>query len=301
MPVVRKELSDVNHVPHPSYIQIETNVACNAECPFCPQKSLRRRPHRMPDEVWQKIIDETRGLGVTYRPFLINEPLSDKRMGKIMQYIRKDDTARIEINTNGELMKQDMAEAILDAGIDVIRFSIDGFSEQTFSQSRVGVNYELTVERTLKFIKLARKRGGARRIEVRMIDMDVNKHEQAAYKKFWADAGAIPIVTSFYTWPWEPGVEGVNLPCLKIIHEMFFYVNGKATICCWDSHERAVIGDVTKQHVLEIWNGAINQHYRKLLGQGRRDQILLCSRCNAYKDRVFEGFSETAPEVATGT
>jgi hypothetical protein len=280
----------VSRESHPEYIQIETNVACNAECPFCPQKTMTRKPHRMADDVWMKIIEETRGLGITYRPFLINEPLSDKRMGAIMRFIRRDDTAKIEINSNGELMTEDMARDILDARIDVIRFSIDGFSEKSFSQSRVGVNYEKTVERTLKFIKFAKKNGGARRIEVRMIDMEINKSEQDAYKRFWADAGAVPIITSFYRWPWEPGVERVNLPCLKVLREMFFYVNGKATLCCWDAHERAVIGDVTREHVLDIWNGAVNLHYRSLLAQGKRDQILLCSRCEAYKDRQFDGF-----------
>jgi hypothetical protein len=245
----------------------------------------------MSDDVWKKIIDDTRGLGITYRPFMINEPLSDKRMGKIMAYIREDDTARIEINTNGELMTEDMARDILDVGIDTIRFSIDGFSEQTFSKSRVGVDYQTTVERTLKFIKLAKKRGGAKRIEIRMIDMEINRSEQEAYKRFWADAGAIPIITSLYRWPWEPGVEGVNLPCVKVLKEMFFYVNGKATLCCWDAHERAVIGDVTREHVLDIWNGAVNREYRGMLAEGRRDQILLCSKCEAYKDRQFEGFT----------
>ena len=284
----------MNNVAHPEVIQIETNIACNADCPFCPQKSLRRRPHRMHDEVWMKIIDDTRNLGITYRPFLINEPLSDKRMGKIMQYIRQDDTAKIELNSNGELMTDDMARQILDAGIDCIRFSIDGFSEETFSQSRVGVDYERTVERTLNFIKLAKKNGGAKRIEVRMIGMDINRHEHEAYKKFWSAAGGIPIITTLYRWPWEPGVERVNLPCLKVLHEMFFYVDGKATLCCWDSHERAVIGDVTKQHVLDIWTGAINQAYRAKLARGARDEILLCSRCEAYKDRHFEGFEPVA-------
>ena len=282
----------MNSVTHPDYIQIETNIACNADCPFCPQKSLKRRPHRMVDEVWMKIVDETRSLGITYRPFLINEPLSDKRMGKIMRYIRQDETAKIELNTNGELMTEQMANEILDAGIDVIRFSIDGFSEKTFSQSRVGVDYERTVERTLNFLRLAKKKGGAKRIEVRMIDIDINRHEHDAYKKFWAHAGGIPIITSLYRWPWEPGVEGVAVPCLKVLREMFFYVNGKATLCCWDSHERAVVGDVTKQHVLDIWNGIINQRYRSLLAKGKRDQILLCSRCEAYKDRHFEELSE---------
>jgi sulfatase maturation enzyme AslB (radical SAM superfamily) len=244
----------------------------------------------MRDDVWMKIIDETRGLGITYRPFLINEPLSDKRMGRIMRYIRQDGTAKIELNTNGELMTEGMAREILDAGIDVIRFSIDGLSEETFSKSRVGVDYRLTMERTQDFLKMANGNGGAKRVEIRMIDMETNRHEQEDYRRFWSEAGGTPIITTLYRWPWENGVTGVNLPCKKIIREMFFFVNGKATLCCWDSHERAVIGDVSRQDVLDIWNGAVNQRYRGLLSEGRRDQILLCSKCEAYKDEHFAGF-----------
>ena len=284
----------MNDNKHPQFIQIETNLACNAKCPFCPQKTMTRKPPRMPDKIWMKIIDDTRGLGITYRPFMINEPLTDKRLGQIMRYIREDETAKIEINTNGELMTDEIGKEILDAGIDMVRFSIDGFSEESYSQTRVGVDYERTVERTLAFIELAKKCGGAGRIEIRMIDMEVNRHEQEAFKKFWSGAGAIPAVTTLYRWPWEPGVEGVNLPCLKILKEMFFYVNGKATLCCWDAHERAVIGDVSKEHVLDIWHGTVNERYRSLLARGKRDQILLCSKCEAYKDRQFDGFPSPA-------
>lgn len=277
-------------LPPPKYIQIESTIACNAACPFCSHSTLTRRPRRMEDWVWKKIIDETRGMGVTYRPFMINEPLADMRLGEIMRYIRQDDTARIELNSNGEMMKEQRAVEILEAGVDVIRFSIDGFSAETFNRSRVGLDYDTTVWRTHKFIQLAKERGGAGRIEVRMIDMDYNKHEQEPFVDFWTKAGAEAIVTDFYNWPWEPEVKPVQLPCKKVISEMFFYVNGKATLCCWDSHERAVVGDVTKDHVLDIWNGAVNRHYRDLLAQGRRKEILLCSKCEAYKHVHFEGF-----------
>ncbi|HEU4929044.1 MAG TPA: radical SAM protein, partial [Candidatus Krumholzibacteria bacterium] len=138
----------------PKVIQIETTLACNAECPFCSHSTLTRRPRRMEDWLWKKIIDESRGLGITYRPFLINEPLADHRLGEIMRYIRKDDTAVIELNSNGELMREDKAKEILDAKIDIIRFSIDGFSAETFSKSRVGLDYHLTVERVRRFIEL---------------------------------------------------------------------------------------------------------------------------------------------------
>lgn len=275
---------------HPEYIQIETTIACNAECPFCPHDELTRRPRRMEDDVWKKIIDETRGLGITYRPFLINEPLADHRLADIMRYIREDNTAQIELNSNGELMKEERALEILDIGIDIIRFSIDGFSEETFSKSRVGLDFNKTVERTRRFIELANERGGAGLIEVRMIGMEENKHEHQPFVDYWSAAGAKAIITDLYRWPWEPGVEPVLKPCKKVLKEMFFYVNGLATLCCWDSHERGVIGDVKREHTLDIWNGEINRRYRALLAEGRRKEILLCSKCEAYKDHHFASF-----------
>jgi len=278
---------------HPEYIQIETTIACNASCTFCPHKTLTRRPRRMKDEVWKKIIDDTRGLGITYRPFLINEPFSDYRLCDIMRYIREDETAKIELNSNGELLKEEKALEVLDIGIDIIRFSIDGFTKESFSKSRVGVDFDKAVERTARFIELAGEKGGAGYMEVRMISMPHNENEHRDFVDYWTRTGAEAVITDLYNWPWDPGVTAVALPCKKILNEMFFYVNGKATLCCWDSHERGVIGDVARMSVLDIWNGEVNRRYRELLSQGRRKEILLCSRCDAYKNHVFEGFPES--------
>jgi hypothetical protein len=277
---------------HPKYIQIETTIVCNASCPFCPHKTLTRRPRRMEDSVWKKIIDDTRGLGITYRPFLINEPFSDNRLCEIMRYIRQDDTAMIELNSNGELLKEEKALEVLEIGIDIIRFSIDGYSREAFEKSRVGVDFDKAVERTARFIELAGQKGGAGFVEVRMIDMPHNKHEHQDFIDFWSRTGASTVITELYNWPWDPGVTAVALPCKKVLNEMFFYVNGKATLCCWDSHERGVIGDVNQDSVLDIWNGEVNRRFRESLSQGRRAEILLCSRCDAYKNHQFEGFPQ---------
>ena len=280
----------MKQLSHPEIIQIETTIICNAKCSFCPQHEVTRRPTLMKDDVWKKIIDDTRNLGILYRPFLINEPLTDKRLGTIMRYIRQDPTAKIEINTNGELLTKDMAREILDAGIEIVRFSIDGFSPESFAHARPGLDYDTVIERTVQFIQMAKKNGGAETIEVRMIDMDSNQHEHDAFKAFWEKEGATPMITMLYKWPWEPGVVPVQLPCLKVLNEMFFYVDGRATLCCWDTHERAIIGDVTTTNTLDIWNGESNRAYRDLLAAGKRDRILLCSKCEAYKDHHFEGF-----------
>jgi hypothetical protein len=142
---------------------------------------------------------------------------------------------------------------------------------------------------------MARERGGAGHIEVRMIAMDYNRHEHEAFVQFWTNVGAVAVITDLYVWPWEPEVKPVQLPCKKVLKEMFFYVNGKATLCCWDSHERGVVGDATREHVLDIWNGELNRRYRGLLAEGRRRDLLLCSNCEAYKGHYFEGFAPPLP------
>jgi radical SAM protein with 4Fe4S-binding SPASM domain len=68
---------------------------------------------------------------------------------------------------------------------------------------------------------------------------------------------------------------------------MFFMVDGRAVLCCWDAFGRGVVGDVNNETVEEIWRGNTNQKYRMLLNAGERDQIHLCSRCDAFKKYDF--------------
>ena len=39
-------------ISFPKYIQIETNILCNAACKFCPQDQITRRPRIMEENVW---------------------------------------------------------------------------------------------------------------------------------------------------------------------------------------------------------------------------------------------------------
>ena len=100
------------------------------------------------------------------------------------------------------------------------------------------------------------------------------------------------VLTDLYEWPWmgQTAADVPRKPCLKILDELFVYANGNVTICCWDVHERAVIGNVNEQSVLEIWKSYAAECLRAVLNDGRRDLIQLCSRCNAYRDYDFSGF-----------
>jgi hypothetical protein len=253
---------------------------------------IDRKPALMPESTWKKIIDDTRGLGITYRPFLQNEALLDKRLPDIVSYIKEDATARIEINTNGNLMTGNTASKLLDAGLDLVRFSIDAFSAGTYAQCRVGLDYERVVDNINRFIDIVKQDHYGVVTEIRMIDMDINRHEQHDFIDYWGARADRALIVPIYNWPWDEGIEMVRKPCLKMREEMFFYSDGRAVLCCWDIAGRGVIGDVTKESVLDIWNGETRARYADYLSRGEREKILLCSRCDAYKNRHFEGFDD---------
>ncbi len=285
------------YAERPRYIQLETVTKCNARCPFCPQHEIDRGVPKMSEETWKRVVDQTRGWGVTYRPFLTNEPFVDVRQPEICRYIKDNDpTARVEYNTNGELMTEKTARAILAAGVDIVRFSVDGLSRETYEPSRVGVNFDHVYERVPRFLEIWREEGYEEKgvfTEVRMIEVPENRHEIDDYRAFWSPRCSDVVVTQLYQWPWtgQTRADTVRKPCLKILDELFFYANGNATICCWDVHERAVIGNVHEITVEEIWRSNAARHLRAMLDDGRRDLIHLCSHCNAYKGYDFDRFA----------
>ncbi len=274
-------------VSFPKYIQIETSVVCNSNCIFCPHKEMERGPDYMEERIWKKIIDESRGKGVIYRPFMINEPFVDLRIPEVIRYIRQDPTAKVEFNSNGNFHPKFDVSAALAAGIDWIRFSIDGLTEETFKKSGRGGNFNRIVNNVLEFIKERNHQGSNCHVEVRMIDLEITRSEEKDFLGFWRKHADEATITQLYNWPWSGQTNCFRAPCPKIKSEMFFMTDGRAVLCCWDAFARGVIGDVSHQTVEEIWLGNPNQLYRELLGRGEREKILLCSRCDAFSQYDF--------------
>lgn len=274
----------------PEKIQIETTVICPSKCNFCPNKEMKRSPVYMQDQVWKKIIDETRGRGIIYRPFLINEPFMDERMPEIIRYIKQDKTAKVEFNSNGNLRDTIKIKDLMGAGIDWLRFSIDAFSQDAFAKTGRSGDIEKIKRNVIKFIEEKARLKSDCVIEVRMIDMESTKHEQKDFIEFWGQYADKVTFTSSYTWPWSGQTEPYFAPCPKIRKEMFFMTNGNAVLCCWDAFGRSVIGNIQNNTVEEIWLGETNQRYREYLDKGERDKIKLCSRCNAFSKYDFSNW-----------
>jgi len=256
------------------YLQIETTTFCNATCWFCPNHLVPKQ--HMPWELFTSVIDSTRGMGITYRPFGLGEPLVDPRIEQILSYIKQDPTAKIEIHTNGAPLSQKIEDKIVPY-VDLVRFSIDGITSKTFDESR-GISFDLTYHNAKRFIVKNRNID----VEVRMINLPGTEDEQWEYLNYWNNVRpGCALITELYEHPWTTQTESTNDPCVKCQDEAFVYIDGSVHPCCWDFDDREILGNIKEQSLIDIWKSHKFKQLRERLLKGERNKYNLCSRCDA--------------------
>lgn len=224
-----------------------------------------------------KIINDTRGMNIVYRPFGLGDPLVDTRMPDICRYIKQDPTATVEIHSNGEPMTYKM-ETNLSPYVDIVRFSIDGITKKTFDETR-GIRFDTVYKNVERFIA----NNPQLDIQVRMINLPNTEQEQLDFKDHWNNIRpGCAVITELYDHPWEKQTESLALPCKKTVDEAFIYVDGTMYLCPWDFGKRNPVGKVDMlTSPVDIWNNSVYSEYRDLLTKGQRCDIELCSRCSA--------------------
>lgn len=104
-------------------IQIQTIYKCNLKCDFCPNSYIKQTGEQMKWKLFYKIIDNLKNIGFkgTVKLYLMNEPLLDDRLLKMVKYTKCQlPDNEIMISTNGVLLKEDKLNEFLKNGLNKI-------------------------------------------------------------------------------------------------------------------------------------------------------------------------------------
>ena len=177
-------------VKFPSYFEIETVNACNAACPMCTIADWNRKDGNMKPELFEKIaqeLEENANRVKRVHLYRDGEPLLDKRLPDRIRRLKRAGIREVGISTNAELLTEERACAILDAGLDEIILSVDSMKKPVYEAIRVGLNFETVVKNCEDFLKLRDKMGSMCRSRVRMIRQASNAEEWAngSFRLYW--------------------------------------------------------------------------------------------------------------------
>ena len=274
----------------PGELSIETTNLCNAKCIICAHPDMKRPKGRMQTGLVYSIIDQA-GQGRVKKLFLsgFGEPLLDSRLQDFVDYAKTKGIDNISIVTNGYLLTTTVASDLVNAGINEIIISTDGFTKETYEKIRIGLKFDKLVE-NIKSLSSLKKRKSVR-IDISCLDLINNRREKhLAYELFgkyvdniyfrqaqgWTGKYAQSLAG------YSPHFEPNPIPCRYLWDSISVYIDGKVPTCCLDFEAEGVMGDVTNESIENIWRGERFEFYRQAHLQNRKSQLSPCSKCGYY-------------------
>ncbi len=145
----------------PRSIYIEPTSRCNELCQQCPRTLLSREDDRdLSYENFCYIVDQ---FPVLERVVLhgLGEPLLNKDLPRMIRYLKERGTY-VLFNSNGILLNAKRGQALIDAGLDEYRLSMDGATRETYALVR-GVDAFDKIWRNVKaFIAMQKAQDAAK-------------------------------------------------------------------------------------------------------------------------------------------
>lgn len=237
-------------------VEIETINRCNGSCEFCPvnRKDDTREKHVMSADLFYSIIDQLEKLRYSGRISLFsnNEPFLDERIWDFSRYMREHlPMARIHMFTNGTLLDLDKFKRIIPY---LDEFILDNYTQDLhlIKPAQEIKKYcedkpELIAKVTIVLRKpkeLLSTRGGSA----------PNRKEKEGY----------PEVT-----------------CAFPFQQLIIRPTGQISLCCNDALGKYTLGDLSKESILDVWQGSRYKEFRKAIAEGRKN-IEICRNCDVF-------------------
>lgn len=177
----------------PMCVDIEAAALCDLACPFCYRQSIVTPDKIMADDLFYRIVDQCVELGVpSIKLNWRGEPLLHPNLPKFVDYAKRAGIVETIINTDAVTLTEEKSRALIDAGLDLLIYSFDGGSKETYEKMRVGRfaqnHFESVYENIRRFARLRTEAGATwPRTKIQMILTAETHGEQEAFFELFAD------------------------------------------------------------------------------------------------------------------
>jgi len=281
-------------------VVIELTNLCNLNCPYClvgmqnEQKSvahsaLNREFGKIDMRLCEKIISDAKDFGISEAMLTFQgEPLLHERFAEVVEMTKKAGMLAV-VFTNGMLLDADKARRIIRAGLDSVRFSVDGASEETYQVNRVGGRFSQVFANMRDMSRIAREEKSSVKIIWQFIALRNNEKEIPLARKMAGDIGVEFLVKPFAESIPALAASGTKYkreikrkPCTDIYEMLCVCWNGDVVPCCYDVSAREIMGNIRDNTLREIWESAKYADFRARVKRARINpaaEPLLCKGC----------------------
>lgn len=287
----RAKLEDVVPLSAPFSIYLDPCGACNFECSFCPCNhsdfEAAERHKTMDWKLFKKISDDLKcfqGEIKVVNLFGFGEPLLNPHIADMVRELKSNRICReVRIATNGPLLNERLSAELIDAGVDLIRISVEALSSEGYRElCGSGVAFSEIIKNTENFYKISR--GTNSKISAKIISATLkDKGNVDRFNELFSsitDYHYIEAIEEY--WPefrLQQADERVkNIPatykcrldsdareiCSFPFTDMLIWSNGLVGACCVDWKYKTKYGDARQERVFDIWNGKNHLAFQRM-------------------------------------
>lgn len=301
MNVTRTELFRSLPLNTPFSMHIFPSFYCNFKCNYClhslSEQELRSKNfirQYMDFQTYKKAIDDAQMFPDKIKALIFaghGEPLLHKEIAEMVAYAKQTQKfERIEIVTNGSLLKPELSDQLIEAGLDRLRISLQGVNAKEYEDvSGIKIDFEKFVDNISYFYEHKTN------TEVYIKIIDIALKENSDEEKFQHIFSNISDVTAIeYAIPFVKEIDYANIGELskkckqghrQISHicSMPFYMlvinpDGNVVPCC-STDFPMIFGNVKEKTLVDVWNSKVrNLCLKRQLGGV--DQIPICKECS---------------------
>jgi radical SAM protein with 4Fe4S-binding SPASM domain len=239
------------------------------------------------------------------------EPLLHKGFADMVRRVKALSVPFVKTVSNGMLMTQATLVGLIESGLDVIEFSLDGESPEENDLIRRDCDYTTVVRNVKRLIDYKRQRGTSTPqiylSSTRFIDKHTHHEREqdptppeyllkefaepyasgiAGFKCTWAMKWPhMEILDELYDLYQDPYHREPNNYCDHVVNTMTVRWNGDVVGCCYDLTSRYVLGNVHTHDLATIWNNERYLHMRQSIEE--MTFVPLCANCNVVKPNVY--------------
>ncbi len=279
----------------PIHIDIEVTNRCNLRCTFCDKLPLLK-PGQIGDmdlSLYREIIDEGSehslwGAKLSYR----GESLMHPDIIEMVSYAKKKGILDLYLNTNGMLLKDGMADRLIDAGLDRISISVDGTDPAEFEKMRKGARFDAIMRNIDRLMDLRQKKN-APNPKIRVQTVRLPSIDLEEYTRFWSSR-CDEVATVDYKISESRTADLIepDFACPQLWQRMTIEWNGDIIPCNNDDYRRLSPGNVKTKSVHECWHDSRVREARELHKKGLSHAVEACNGCPWRTTQILKNREE---------
>jgi radical SAM protein with 4Fe4S-binding SPASM domain len=292
------------HYGMPISASIEPTTSCNLRCPECPsgKREFTRNTGMLQEDFFKELIDEL-SPHLTYLTFYFQgEPYLNPNFLDMVKYASSKNIYTAT-STNAHYLTPENAKKTVEAGLDRLIISIDGTTQETYSNYRIGGQLSKVIQGAKNIVEAKKQlKSSTPYLIFQFLVTKANEHEipdvQALGKSIGIDEVKLKTVQVYN---YEEGNELIPTQqkysrykknssgqyelknkmlnhCWRSWQGCVITWDGNIVPCCFDKDAQHPMGNVKEGSFESLWHSDKYNNFRQALLRSRKE-IDICKNC----------------------